>query len=147
MNSNKLTLFVGHVVSYLIILRHEYLVHKIKKLHPQIHQSVRIGFDTSFPGNGRVIIGEGTYLGRNCFLSAHPNENSIEIGKYCAISHNVNIRTNGYQEWDGVKRDRKSIGNVIIGDGATIGANAVVLTDIPSGATAVGVPARIINNK
>jgi serine O-acetyltransferase len=32
---------------------------------------------------------------------------------------------------------------VHIGDGAVIGANAVVLCDVPAGALAVGIPARI----
>jgi serine O-acetyltransferase len=36
------------------------------------------------------------------------------------------------------------LGGVTIGDRARIGANAVVLTDVPAGATAVGVPARIL---
>jgi serine O-acetyltransferase len=38
----------------------------------------------------------------------------------------------------------KILGGVTIGDHAKIGANAVVLDDVPSGATAVGVPARIV---
>jgi serine O-acetyltransferase len=38
----------------------------------------------------------------------------------------------------------KILGNIVIGDDATIGANAVVLKDVPAGALAVGVPARII---
>lgn len=38
----------------------------------------------------------------------------------------------------------KIIGPVRIGDGAKIGANAVVLTDIPAGATAVGIPAKVV---
>ncbi|MGZ3442120.1 MAG: serine O-acetyltransferase, partial [Polyangia bacterium] len=41
----------------------------------------------------------------------------------------------------------KILGPVTIGDGAIIGANAVVLSDVPAGATAVGVPARIIKKK
>ena len=36
------------------------------------------------------------------------------------------------------------LGNRIIGDNVKIGANAVVLQDIPDNVTAVGVPARII---
>jgi len=39
----------------------------------------------------------------------------------------------------------KVLGNVDVGDDAVIGANAVVLTDVPAGATAVGIPARIIS--
>ncbi|MGB6295051.1 MAG: serine O-acetyltransferase [Rivularia sp. (in: cyanobacteria)] len=39
----------------------------------------------------------------------------------------------------------KIFGDVSIGDGASIGANAVVLKDVPAGATAVGIPAKIIN--
>lgn len=40
----------------------------------------------------------------------------------------------------------KIFGNVTIGDNANIGANAVVLCDVPVGATAVGIPAKIINS-
>jgi serine O-acetyltransferase len=38
----------------------------------------------------------------------------------------------------------KILGSVVIGDDAIIGANAVVLQDVPAGALAVGIPARII---
>lgn len=38
----------------------------------------------------------------------------------------------------------KLLGPIRIGDDVAIGANAVVLTDVPDGAVAVGVPARIL---
>ena len=38
----------------------------------------------------------------------------------------------------------KILGAVIIGDDASIGANAVVLKDVPAGAIAVGIPAKVI---
>ena len=33
-----------------------------------------------------------------------------------------------------------------VGDDATVGANAVVLADVPAGRTAVGVPARLLGD-
>lgn len=42
----------------------------------------------------------------------------------------------------------KVLGGVTVGDGAVIGANAVVLSDVPANALAVGVPAKIkISNR
>lgn len=38
----------------------------------------------------------------------------------------------------------KILGNISIGDDAVIGANAVVLCDVPAGALAVGIPAKVI---
>jgi serine O-acetyltransferase len=38
----------------------------------------------------------------------------------------------------------KILGAITVGDGARIGANAVVVCDVPPGATAVGIPARIL---
>lgn len=41
----------------------------------------------------------------------------------------------------------KILGNVTLGNDVSIGANAVVLSDLPPGATAVGIPAKIIKVK
>ncbi len=39
------------------------------------------------------------------------------------------------------------LGDIHVGDGATIGANAVVITNVPDGATMVGAPARPTRSK
>ena len=38
----------------------------------------------------------------------------------------------------------KILGTIVVGDDVTVGANAVVITDVPSNSIAVGIPARII---
>jgi serine O-acetyltransferase len=73
------------------------------------------------------------------------------IGVNCLISQQVTLGVGGpipgAPTLDGhvdVGAGAKILGGVRIGDHARIGANAVVLRDVPAGATAVGVPARII---
>lgn len=76
------------------------------------------------------------------------------IGANCHIHHNVTIG------WDYRGGRAPIVGNdvfigtgavvlgaVTIGDGARIGANAVVLSDVPAGATAVGSPARVLGER
>ena len=41
----------------------------------------------------------------------------------------------------------KVLGPIVIGAGAKIGSNAVVVKDVPEGATAVGIPARILDEE
>ena len=38
----------------------------------------------------------------------------------------------------------KLLGPIVVGDDASIGANAVVIADVPAGATVVGVPTRVV---
>lgn len=72
------------------------------------------------------------------------------IGDECMLMQQVTI---GKMAEPGVPRlgrgvyvgaGAKVLGGVTIGDDAKIGANAVVLIDVPAGATAVGIPARIV---
>ena len=92
------------------------------------------------------FIGEGLYIehGFSTIISAK------RIGNNCTINQQVTI---GYSnETDqptlldnvSVKAGAKVIGNVTIGNNAVIGANAVVVKDVPDNCVVVGVPAYII---
>lgn len=77
---------------------------------------------------------------------------NVEIGKHVAIYQHVTIAESDKQKKT-IIDDNVIIGagavilnNPHIGKGAKIGANAVVLTDVPDNATAVGIPAKIITH-
>ena len=98
----------------------------------------------------------GTTIGERLQLP-HPNgvvmHSKTVIGDDCMIMQQVTLGqlaeesapTIGNRVYIGA--GAKVLGPVTIGDGAAIGANAVVLTDVPAGATAVGVPAKIVKGK
>jgi serine O-acetyltransferase len=76
------------------------------------------------------------------------------IGDDCTLYHGVTL---GGTTWQKGKRHptlannvvvgagAKVLGPIEIGEGARIGSNAVVLKDVPAGATVVGVPGKLIN--
>ncbi|MEM7319957.1 MAG: serine acetyltransferase [Pseudomonadota bacterium] len=96
-------------------------------------------------------IGGGLLLPHPNGIVIHPQ---AEIGANCLLFQQVTLGTVAGR--DGAPRlgahvdvgaGARILGPVTVGDDAVIGANAVVLADVPSGATAVGVPARLIMRK
>ena len=96
----------------------------------------------------------GSSLGGGLLLP-HPNGIVIhpgaKIGPNCLLFQQVTLGTGGalpgaptLQGHVDVGAGAKILGGVTIGEHAVIGANAVVLCDVPAGATAVGIPARIV---
>jgi serine O-acetyltransferase len=119
------------------------LVQKLAVLRHRIW-SVATGAD--IPLNSRIAGG---------LLLPHPNGVVVhpqsEIGPNCLLFQQVTLGTvhgsNAVPRLGGnvvVGAGAKLLGGITIGDHALIGANAVVLQDVPAGASAVGVPARII---
>ena len=78
------------------------------------------------------------------------------IGDDCTLYHGVTL---GGTSWRKGKRHptlengvvigagAKVLGPITVGAGAKIGSNAVVVKDVPAGATAVGIPARILDQE
>jgi serine O-acetyltransferase len=102
----------------------------------ELPYSARLGRRVVIEHQGCIVIHGSAWIGDDCILRQgvtlgnrtldRPND-APKLGK------GVNVGAGA-----------KILGAVTIGDGANIGANAVVLQDIPAGALAVGVPAKII---
>lgn len=102
----------------------------------------------------------GAEIPLNCRLGGgllipHPNGIVIHpdavVGPNCLIFQQVTIGAGGPKPGVptvgghvDIGAGAKLLGGITVGDHARIGANAVVLCDVPAGATAVGVPARVL---
>jgi serine O-acetyltransferase len=103
----------------------------------EIHPGAKIGQKVFFDHAMGVVVGE-----------------TAEIGDGCTIYQGVTL--GGTSLYKGAKRHptlgrdvvvgagAKVLGGFTVGDGARVGSNAVVTKPVPPGATAVGIPARII---
>ena len=106
----------------------------------EIHPGAKIGDRVFFDHAMGAVVGE-----------------TAEIGDGCTIYQGVTL--GGTSLYKGAKRHptlgkdvvvsagAKVLGGFEVGDGAKIGSNAVVIKPVPAGATAVGIPARIIQSK
>jgi serine O-acetyltransferase len=100
----------------------------------EIHCNTRFGGGLMLPHPTGVVIHPAAKIGVNCMIfqgvtigAAGPDNRVPTIGGHVDIGAGAKV-----------------LGGVTIGDHAKIGANAVVLCNVPAGATAVGIPARIL---
>ena len=104
-----------------------------------------------------IEIHPGAHIGRRVFIDHGMGiviGETAEVGDECTIYQGVTL--GGTSLYKGTKRHptlgrgvvvsagAKVLGGFMVGDGARVGANAVLLKPVPAGATAVGIPARII---
>ena len=105
-----------------------------------------------------IEIHPGATIGRRFFIDHGMGVvigQTAEIGDDCTLYHGVTL---GGTSWSPGKRHptlgngvvvgagAKILGPILIGDGAKVGSNAVVVKPVPAGATAIGIPARIVES-
>ena len=101
-----------------------------------------------------IEIHPGATVGRRVFIDHGMGVvigETAELGDDCTLYHGVTL---GGTAWNKGKRHptlgrgvvvgagAKLLGPIVVGDGARVGSNAVVVKDVPPAATAVGIPAR-----
>jgi serine O-acetyltransferase len=105
-----------------------------------------------------IEIHPGATIGRRVFIDHGMGVvigETAEVGDDCTLYHGVTL---GGTSWNKGKRHptlksgvvvgagAKILGPITIGAGARVGSNAVVVKDVPDNATAVGIPARILDS-
>ena len=101
--------------------------------HSDIVPGADLGEGLKLPHPNGVVIHQDAIIGRNSMIMQQ-----VTIG----ITANGGPPTIGSDVYIGA--GAKILGKINIGDGARIGANAVVLCDVPPHTTAVGAPAKIV---
>jgi serine O-acetyltransferase len=101
----------------------------------EIHPGAKIGKRFFIDHGLGVVIGETAIVGDDVLLyqgSTLGGTGIVKGKRHPTIGNNVVIGAGA-----------KVLGNIVIGDNSYIGANAVVVKDVPSNSTVVGIPGRI----
>jgi serine O-acetyltransferase len=128
-------------------LQHWLLKRGVPILPRVIHRLIFLLFNSAIPPAAEL--GEGTWFGYGGMgVVIHKD---ARLGRRVFVSPQVTVGgRSGHREVPVIEDDvyigsgAKVLGPIRIGRGATIGANAVVLADVPAGAVVAGVPARVI---
>ena len=107
-----------------------------------------IGDECHRPGMKGMTIGNGLLTGKGVLISDNSHCNPSDHGQLSLPPnsrplHSKGTITIGNNVWIGEKA--AILGGVAIGDGAVIGANAVVTHDVPPYSIAAGCPAKILH--
>jgi serine O-acetyltransferase len=103
----------------------------------EIHPAAKIGRRLVIDHGMGVVIGETAELGDDVYLYHQVTlggTSSARGKRHPTIGNNVIIGAGA-----------KVLGAILIGEGARIGANAVVVAPVPAGTTVVGIPARPVD--
>lgn len=109
-----------------------------------VEDRVNIGFNCEIFSGSEVRVGADTMLAAYCYLIGGDHasaERHRAISLQQRVSRGIVIGSGG---WLGA--GVKVLDGVCIGDRAIVGAGAVVRRNVPDGATAVGIPARILGS-
>lgn len=104
-----------------------------------IHPAATIGRRLFIDHATGVVIGETAVVGEDCLIF-----HGVTLGGQ-SMNRGKRHPTLGNEVMVGA--GAKVLGDINIGDGAKIGANAVVVKDVPPGRIALGVPAKLRNPK
>jgi serine O-acetyltransferase len=102
----------------------------------EIHPGARIGKNFFIDHGFGTVIGETSEIGDNVTLFQ-----GVTLG---GTGKEKGKRHPTLRDHVVVAAGAKVLGNITLGEHSKIGANAVVITDVPPHSTAVGVPARIV---
>lgn len=105
----------------------------------EIHPGATIGRRVFIDHGMGVVIGETAIIHDDCTLY-----HGVTLG---GTSWNKGKRHPTLEQGVVIGAGAKILGPITIGAGAKIGSNAVVVKDVPAGATAVGIPARILDGE
>ncbi len=97
-----------------------------------INKNTKINADLQLPHPNGITIHEDVSIGTGCMIMQQVTIGQLSDGAVPIIGNGVYIGAGA-----------KVLGGITVGDNAKIGANAVVLINVPAGKTAVGVPAII----